>query len=181
MDEKQLQLYSAFGNFATENLFWSIFYLNSMAFGTPLRHELRTKLLNFYKMYESIICSVYDTETSKELVAEMARNNSLFVSYVDTFMRNSYKSSTVYSQWEESGSKIAHLLCSMNAHWQAAEWSAMIAHQQDLLDAMVHDYKQQNYTSLLKTVPVCRRLAIEMAQYMSSGIVKQWDDCSSKT
>jgi hypothetical protein len=170
---EEQQLYTALGGYATENLFWSIFYLNSVAFRTPLRQELRKKLLEFYKLSESIMLSIYDTETTRELVAEVARNTQLYISYVDAFMQGSTQSEQVLHRWQDSGQKIAQLLCGMNSHWKFPEWSAMIRHEGDLLEALVQDFKRKNYTTLVKTVPVCRRLAVEMAQYTCDGILWQ--------
>ena len=35
MNQEELQLYEAFGYYATEELFWSLVYLNNAAFHTP--------------------------------------------------------------------------------------------------------------------------------------------------
>jgi hypothetical protein len=68
---------------------------------------------------------------------------------------------------------MAVLLGAMNDYYQVAEWSAMLRHQRDLLDAMARDLRGGNYESLVKTVPVCHRLAVEMAQYMGNGILEK--------
>ena len=173
MDQEELALYQTMGNYATENLFWSLIYLNNTAFNTPLRNDAKTKLLGMNKMYDTIISSVYPSGEGDELIAAMANNNRLFISYIDHLMQGSNQASVFQQQWKENGCKIAQILGKMNPYWRTMEWTAMINHEAALLDTIASSMQAKNYGTFANTAPICRRLAIDMSNYMCSGITKQ--------
>lgn len=61
----------------------------------------------------------------------------------------------------------------MNPYWKVAEWSAMIGHEADLLESIATSLKIKNYTTFVNIVPICHRLAVDMCQYMCTGIANQ--------
>lgn len=173
MNQDELAIYLAVTNFATENLFWQLVYLNNAVFQTPLKIEAKEKLLGMKKMCGTIISSFYPSGEGGELVEAMAKNNRLFVAYADSVMQGSSRSGILKRQWRENGQQIAHLLCRMNPYWRTAEWTAMINHEADLLDKIATSLHARNYTVFVDIAPICRRLAIDMSNYMSSGLAKQ--------
>jgi hypothetical protein len=76
-------------------------------------------------------------------------------------------------RWKESGQRLAQLLAQLNPYWRVAEWTAMINHETDLLDAIVTGMKRRNYSAFVDTAPVCRRLAFDMSKYLYGGVEKQ--------
>ena len=176
MDQEELQLFEAFGNYATENVFWSLVFINNAAFRTPLREEVKNKLLGMNKMYDTIITSIYPSEDGRNLVAAMGNNNRFFVAYVEHLMQEDSQANAFKQKWKENGRQMAMLLCKMNPYWKAAEWSAMIGHESDLLDTIASNLKSKNCSVFANTAPICQRLAVDMSKYMSVGIVKQNGD-----
>ena len=59
VNQEELQLYEAFGYYATEELFWSLVYLNNAAFHTPLKEDSKNKLISLNKTYATIISGIY--------------------------------------------------------------------------------------------------------------------------
>ncbi|MCI8554241.1 MAG: hypothetical protein HFJ80_04770 [Clostridiales bacterium] len=172
MTQDELLLYETFGNYATENLFWSLSFLNNAVFRTPMQAELKNKLFSMNKTYETIILSIYPEE-GKHLVAAMAASNRLFVSYIEHLLQGDGQAAVYQERWRENGQRIAALLNQMNAYWKINEWSAMIRHEADLLEMIAMNMKDDHYTAFVSTAPLCRRLAIDMSKYMCSGITRQ--------
>jgi hypothetical protein len=173
MDQEQLLLYETFGNYAVENLFWSLCYLNNAAFDTPMRTDTRNKLLSMSKTYETIILSVYPDERGKRLSDAMAENHRLFIAYVEHLMAGSAQAGLMKQKWLQNGLKIAEMLHALNSYWKVPEWSAMIEHQADLLAAIATDTRNQQYQTFINTAPICTRIAVDMSRYMSGGIAHQ--------
>ena len=173
MSEQELLLYKTLGNFMTENLFWRLLYLDNVNFETPLSSYTKNKLLNMDKSFENIITRIYPKKEANELVFAVNKYNQLFIAYVDAFISNHPDANALKLQWEDSGQRIAHLLCKLNPYWHKTEWCAMIGHESQLLDSIATNLKTRNYAAFVNTAPICRRLAIDMAEYLSAGIVKQ--------
>lgn len=176
MDQEELSLYEAFGNYAIDNLFWSLVYLNNASFNTPMKEECKNKLLSLNKTYELIIMSIYPAEKGKNLIEAMANNNRLFISYIEHLLEGSNQTGAFKQRWKENGMQIAMLLNKLNPHWKVPEWSAMIQHETDLLETIATNLRAKNYTTFVNTAPICRRLAVDMSKYMSSGVILQQGD-----
>jgi hypothetical protein len=166
------QLCAALEGFGVENLFWRISYLTNMAFHTPLCRDLRSKLLRFYKVYDSILTQVYPGGEAQALAAEMARNNRLFAAYVEEFMGQSHQISAASAAWRESCQQLPALICQLCPSCHLLEWSAMLSQERELLESLAQDLWLREYAILVDTIPMCRRLAVEMAQYLSQGIME---------
>lgn len=173
MNEEELKLYQAMGDYATDNLFWSLTYLTNALYHTPLKNEAKTKLMGLSRTYETIILSIYPKDEGQQLVSAMAQNNHLFIQFVDRLVIGSDQTGAAKQQWLENGRQLARLLCAMNPHWKAPEWTAMITHEIDLMDTVATGLAAQKCEVFGNTVPICKRLAIDMAQYMTVGIIKQ--------
>lgn len=176
MDQEELLLYETFGNYAIDNLFWSLLYLDNAAFNTPLKEDCKNKLLSLNKTYETIIMSIYPLEKAKELVTAMANNNRLFISYVEHLLIGSAQTNALKQKWKDNGLQIAALLNHLNTHWKIPEWSAMISHEADLLETIATSIKTKNYGTFINTAPICKRLAVDMSKYMCSGIMRQQNE-----
>ncbi len=85
MDEDMMRLYEAFSNYATDNLFWSLVYLNNAVFHTPLKEDAKNKLISLNKTYGTILSSIYPLDKSRDLITAMGNNNQLFIIYPPSF------------------------------------------------------------------------------------------------
>jgi hypothetical protein len=168
MDENQLS--AALEGFGVGNLFWRVSYLTNAAFHTPLCRDLRSKLLRCCKLYDSILTQAYPGGQAQPLVAEMARNNRLFADYVADFMGPRSALSETRSAWQQSCQRFPALLCQLCPSCKMLEWSAMVNQERDLLESLAQDLWLREYGELVDTIPICHRLAVEMAQYLAQGI-----------
>lgn len=173
MDQEMLSLYEAFENYTTDNLFWSLLFLNNANFQTPLKTDAQKKLLSMSQSFQNIMGSLYPPEQTRELTASLSSSNQWFISYVDSLLQDSSETSIIKSRWQENGRQTAALLSQLNPYWKPLEWSAMINYESDLLETLALKLKEQNYGAFINTVPICRRLAIDMSKYMCSGVAQQ--------
>lgn len=174
MNQEELQLYEAFGYYATEELFWSLVYLNNAAFHTPLKEDSKNKLISLNKTYATIISGIYPMDKCHDLVTAMANHNQLFVQYVETLMQGDSQTNVIRQKWKENGLKIANILNRMNPYWKVAEWSAMIGHEARFAgidrhqpeNKKLHDICQ--YRANLPSVS-CRHVPIYVCGYREPG------------
>lgn len=172
MSNDEQMLSDVFTSYAIDNLFWSLIYLDSAIFATPLMDGAKNKLLSLNQTYKTILTSIYPLDWCKELILAMDEYNQLFVIYVERLIQGSNQIENVKQKWKENGQRIATLLSEMNPYWKSAEWSAMINHETDLLETIAINMKTRNYATFINVAPICRRLAIDMSNYMCSGIIK---------
>jgi len=84
---------------------------------------------------------------------------------------NSSGTAAIKLKWQESNSKIAYYLNDINPYWKFSEWNGMLSQSIDLLEILTTNLKKRNYAVFTNTIPICRRLALDMADYITAGIV----------
>jgi hypothetical protein len=173
MTQEEELLFESLSGYALDNLFWSLIYADSAVFATPLLEPSREKLLGLYRNCQTVLTSVYPADQCGGLVEAMGENNRLFTVYVELLVQGSDQAVMARQRWKESGQRLAQLLSQLNSYWRVAEWTAMINHETDLLDAIVTGMKRRNYSALVDTASVCRRLAFDMSKYLYGGVEKQ--------
>lgn len=172
MTAEQLDIYQAFGNYAVDNLFWRLLFIDSTMFSTPIKEETKKQMLESYKQFELILSGILDAEKSEKLTRQMAENNRLFVEYIENLLVGCPHLDTIREKWLENGRQFAQMLCEMSAYWKKAEWNAMITREIHLLDAIARGMLAGNYNIFIDTSPICKRLAVDMAAYMSMGLCR---------
>ena len=173
VNQEELQLYEAFGYYATEELFWSLVYLNNAAFHTPLKEDSKNKLISLNKTYATIISGIYPMDKCHDLVTAMANHNQLFVQYVETLMQGDSQTNVIRQKWKENGLKIANILNRMNPYWKVAEWSAMIGQFRQMLGQIVTQSLEGDTSALPVMAPLAKRLADDMSAYLAKGFVEK--------
>ena len=173
MDQDEQLLQEAFGDYAEDGLFWSLVYLNNAVFGTDFRTECRKKLLGLSQGYETIMLSLYPAASCSGLITAMKERNQVFADYVDCLLSGSPDTDKILERWQQNGQQISMCLSKLNPYWKSNEWSAMVSHEAELMQAITRNMKDRNYGAFMNVVPICRRLAMDMSQYMCSGVVEQ--------
>mgnify|MGYP000848450667 FL=1 len=173
--QDELELYQDYGNFAVDNLFWSLTFLNAVLFQTPNASEVKEKLLAQKRPYEGLITAYYPGPEGQRQVSLLDENNRLFIIYAQRCRhRDPAAVESAQRKWAENGAQMARHLSQMNPHWKQLEWSAMISHQTQLITSIARATCQGQYDAFVNTAPLCKNVAIDMAAYMASGIAKRF-------
>ena len=85
--QDELELYQDYGNFAVDNLFWSLTFLNAVLFQTPNASEVKEKLLAQKRPYEGLITAYYPGPEGQRQVSLLDENNRLFIIYAQRCRR----------------------------------------------------------------------------------------------
>ena len=85
--QDELELYQDYGNFAVDNLFWSLTFLNAVLFQTPNASEVKEKLLAQKRPYEGLITAYYPGPEGQRQVGLLDENNRLFIIYAQRCRR----------------------------------------------------------------------------------------------
>lgn len=173
MDEREFLLYQAMVSYAMENIFWQLVFLNNALFDTPLGTDAKSKLEAMSKRYATIITNIYPAADCQGLIDAMTNSNALFASYIEHLLANSEQTACIKKEWLDNAQCTTQALCEINPYWKSTEWNAMLRHQNDLLESIVTNMLDKNYIAFANMAPICQRLAMDMSDYMCSGIVQQ--------
>ena len=117
--QDELELYQDYGNFAVDNLFWSLTFLNAVLFQTPNASEVKEKLLAQKRPYEGLITAYYPGPEGQRQVSLLDENNRLFIIYAQRCRhRDPAAVESARRKWAENGAQMARHLSQMNPHWK---------------------------------------------------------------
>lgn len=172
--QDQFEVYEAFGNYATDHLFWSLVYLNAALFHCPNREAVRRKLLLLPEQHERLITYFYNTAEGVSVASAMQRASRAFIRYIDALADGKPGGcADCEAQWREAIDTIAANLALLNPDWRRDIWKTMLTQEYDMLLRIAKATQAGKYEAFPQDTPLCARLARDMSQYLASGIVKQ--------
>lgn len=84
------------------------------------------------------------------------------------------KATTIEIRWYENGKEIAALLGCINPFWSREAWTMMFFEHLGFVKDMAMDMINKDYESNIKTYDKLEKGALEMADMISEGIIRQF-------
>lgn len=170
--EDSLRLYQSVSAGFLDNLYWRLTYLNAAQFRTPNKADVGQILLSLYKDWEALVMRFYPSAAGRELVRRMDAANRLFTLYVERRCAGrKAQTGQTQQQWRENGRQMARLFSQLNRNWRQPEWSAMLGQSIQMMEHVAGESLAGHYDVFGEYVPLCQRLAVEMAEYIVKGLM----------
>lgn len=173
--QDELELYQNYGNFAVDNLFWCLTFMNSVLFQAPNANDIKEKLLAQKRAYEGLITAYYPGPEGQRLVNLVEKQPPV---------HHLHPALPPQGPWPPVESALAQVDGERHAVRAAPrpdqpplEAAGM---ERDDFPRGPADYVhrpatcQGQYEAFVNTVPLCKNVAIDMAAYMASGIAKRF-------
>lgn len=173
--QDELELYQDYGNFAVDNLFWSLTFLNAVLFQTPNASEVKEKLLAQKRPYEGLITAYYPGPEGQRQVGLLDENNRLFIIYAQRCRHRDPAGRRIRPA--QMGGKRRPDGPPPVPNEPPLETAGMERHDfpPDPADHLHRPATcQGQYDAFVNTAPLCKNVAIDMAAYMASGIAKRF-------
>ena len=168
--QEQQEIYRAVYEYAADQLLWRILYLDCVASHTPGTAEIREKLLTLPGTLSLILRSVCRSDDLEQLIQCIDKGNRIYVEYVDNVFLNGGCPENLRRMWDKNTAATAQALAKVDPEWTEKTWTAMMLHQNDLLEHTCSGVKKGNYDILVDVLPFIRRLATDMSEYLAKGL-----------
>lgn len=169
------QLRRAIYENVTEQMLWQVLYINSVAQKSPNIKTVRDKLMSLPKNFALIMTnSIKGSPELDELIGMIYGCNATFAEYIDETFSGS-DCTVIVSEITKETQDIAKNLNAVNPFWQTETWMVMIDHQRNLMNNVINDAIDQKYETWDDLLPTVRRLKLDMADYLITGIVNLSD------
>lgn len=171
---EEKEIYSIVISAHVDKLLWYITYVNNAIFFTPLKKEILLKLNTASDSVKDLFYASFgNVRLLDNLMDAIHQGDTLFAAYVESIAIDSPEASAIKLKWSEANKKTAYYLSELTTYWTYIKWQEMLTENVELFSNLTVSLKKKNYAEFTNTVPICRKIALEMADYMSEGLVIQ--------
>jgi len=158
-----------------QHVYWTRLFIISVVFGLADVDLVTNRLLRNPKDFEAALRPLYGD-------AAASKFENLFTSHLTIASElvkaakagNSAAAADAEKRWYQNADQLALFLASVNPYWSAQEWRRMLYDHLAMTKNEAVDFLQHNYADSIAAFEDIEKEALEMADLMTSGIVKQF-------
>lgn len=158
-----------------QHVFWTRLFINSAAFNLPDIGFVTQRLLRNPRDFEVLLKPLYGQQIAASFATLFTSHLTIAAELVQAAIAgNAAVVADAERRWYQNADQIAAFLAHINPFWSEQEWRRMLREhlaltQQEAVAVITGDYATS--TALLDKIEV---QALEMADMMTEGIVKQF-------
>ena len=168
----------------SQHVYWTRFFIISTAEELEDLSYVTKRLLENPGDFAQVLKRFYGTEKSekfKNLLTEHLKIAGDLVN-ADKVM-NTEKANILRKEWYENADQIAVFLSEINPYWDYKKWQKMMYNHLDMTEKEAAYRLKKEFPKDINMFGFVENEALEMADYMSLGIIRQWncqEMCSQK-
>lgn len=171
---KQVCLMNQLRKLWEQHVYWTRFFIISTADDLGDLIPVTNRLMQNPKDFTRIFKPIYGIRKAKQLEELLTRHLQIageLVSHVKN--QKIEEANDARERWYKNADKIAEFLSNINSCWSEEEWKRMLYDHLKMTEREAVLRLQGNYTEDIKVFNAIESQALEMADYMFCGIVKQ--------
>jgi LysM repeat protein len=158
-----------------QHVYWTRMVILSMAFGLPDVDFATNRLLRNPKDFEAVLKPFYGEAIAANFAELFTSHLAIAAELVKAAKAgNSAAAADAEKRWYANADQIAALLGSINPYWSAQEWQKMLYSHLAMTKTEAVDILSKKYENSISTFDAIEREALNMADIMTQGIVKQF-------
>ena len=147
----------------------------SMAFGLPDTEFVTNRLLRNPKDFEAALRQYYGGNVAAKFAELFTSHLTIAAELVQAAKAGDSAAATdAEKRWYANADQIAAFLGSINPYWSAQEWQKMLYDHLAMTKDEAVDILTQKYADSINMFENIERQALDMADMMTQGIVKQF-------
>ncbi len=149
--------------------------IQSMLFNLPDAQIVNARLMQNPKDFEMALRTFYGDDNAAAFAELMANHLIIANELAAAMMRsNAEAEANAERRWYDNAEEMASFLNGINSNWSEEDLMRMFQNQMDLMKQLVSDMMARNFEASNATFANIERQAMEMADLMTQGIVKQF-------
>lgn len=158
-----------------QHVYWTRMVILSMVFGLPDTEFVTNRLLRNAKDFEAMLRPFYGDDIAAEFAELFTNHLTIAAELVQAAKdNNSAAAEDAEKRWYENADQIAAFLNSINPYWSAQEWQRMLYNHLAMTKQEAVDLLAKNYEDSITIFENIEQEALEMADMMTQGIVRQF-------
>jgi LysM repeat protein len=158
-----------------QHVFWTRLVILSMVFGLPDTELVTNRLLRNPKDFELALRPFYGENIAAKFADLFTSHLVIAAQLVKAAKANdSNAAADAEKRWYANADEISAFLASINSHWSAQEWRKMLYDHLAMTKTEAVDLLTKNYADSIAIFENIEKEALDMADMMTQGIVKQF-------
>ncbi len=175
MSPKRLQLYDTLRRLWIEHVMWTRSFIVSAVFGLPDLNMVTNRLLRNPVDFADVLRPLYGEIKAarfKNLLTEHLQIAGDLVSAAKA--GDSAKADIKRREWYANADEIAGFLNEINPYWNKMTWQTLLYDHLKMTENAAVQILQGQYEAGIEQFDAIQKEALDMADYMSSGIFRQF-------
>lgn len=158
-----------------QHVYWSRMALQSEIFDQPDKEFIVNRLMQNPNDFEAAFEPFYGEENAAKL-ADLLSNHLTIADEIvkDTMAGDTAAAADAEKRWYDNADQLATFLADINPYWTVQDWQPMLYDHLDMLKTEAEDMISQNYEDSIDVFGNIEEEALEMADLMTQGIIKQF-------
>lgn len=158
-----------------QHVFWTRLVILSIVFGLPDIQLVTDRLLRNPKDFEAALRPFYGESTAAKFSELLTNHLAIAAQLVEAAKGNNGEAAAeAEKRWYANADEIASFLGSINPYWSTQEWRRLLYSHLDMTKTEAVDLLKQNFADSIGIFDAIEKEALEMADLMTQGIVKQF-------
>lgn len=158
-----------------QHVFWTRLTVNSIVGRLPDEKETTARLLRNPDDFAAVLQPLYGPAVAAKFAELLREHLTIAATLVKALQAgDSAAAAAAQEQWYKNADTIAEFLSQINPYWSKEEWRRMLHEHLRLLTIEVKTRLEGNYKENVAISDQIEQQALQMADMMTSGIVKQF-------
>lgn len=172
---EQFEIVKELNLICSENAFWIFMAMQSIMFKSKNASTIKNQINLFPQSWGNLFSRYYKENEAKIFKINVSNFFETYMLYLNNISEGKYDlCNDLLEQWKYLANILAENFANVNPYWQSMEWRAIINNQIKILDKEMHNNIQGSYSTLSQSYEVYSRVSNDIANYVSSGLIKQF-------
>jgi LysM repeat protein len=159
----------------TQHVYWTRFFIISTASDLPDAKLTADRLMQNPKDFEEALRPLYGNTGASYFSDLLTRHLTIAAELVEAAKAgNTDAADNAEKRWYANADEIASFLGSINPYWSSQEWRRLLYDHLAMTKNEAVDYLNKNFAASISTFNNIEKQALEMADVMTNGIVRQF-------
>lgn len=175
--KKEVDLMNLIRKLWEEHVEWTRMTILSIAANSPDTDLVTKRLLRNPSDFAEVLRPLYGNEIASRF-EDLFKSHLVIAAELVKAAKagNSNAAADAEKRWYENADEIAAFLASINPYWSEADWKRMMHEHLTLTKSEAVERLHKNYAEDIKLYDQIQNQALNMADVMSKGIIKQFSN-----
>lgn len=173
--QQQINLMNQLRKLWEQHVYWTRFFIISTAADLGDLQPVTDRLLRNPKDFAQLLTPLYGKEIADQFQQLLTTHLLIGADLVNAAKnQQGDKADEARKKWYENAEDIAQFLAGINPYWDEEQWKQMLFSHLQMTEEEATLRLQGNYAQDIMVFDSIEEEALKMADYMSSGMIKQF-------